>query len=70
MGSSAMVKALIEKISKAIESPEPASEMQVRLERSGALRVDVEGFLSSEKGQKDLDRAQELWEREQVPAKG
>ena len=58
-----MVKALLEKLSKHLEAPAPVSQIPVRLEKSGALQVDVEGFLSSPQGREDLKRAQELWEQ-------
>jgi len=41
----------------------PPSKIGVDLEKSGAIRVDVEGFLLSDEGQNDVKRAQQLWER-------
>lgn len=58
-----MVKALLERLSRHLGAPAPVSQIPVKLEKSGALRVDVEGFLSSPQGQEDLKRAQELWEQ-------
>jgi hypothetical protein len=58
-----MIKSILEKLSRRLVTPEPVSKMEVRLENSGALRVDVEGFLSTRQGQKDLKRAQELWQQ-------
>lgn len=49
-----MIKSILEKLSRRFVTPEPVSKMEVRLETSGALRVDVEGFLSTRQGQKDL----------------
>ena len=58
-----MVHALLDKLSKHLEGPEPVSEMPVQLEKTGALRVDVESYLASPKGKAELAQAQELWEQ-------
>lgn len=58
-----MIKSILAKLAKRLLTPEPLSKIPVRLEKSGAVRVDVEGFLSTHKGQEDLRRAQELWEQ-------
>jgi hypothetical protein len=65
-----VVKALLEKLSRHLVAPEPVSQIPVKLEKSGALSVDVEDFLSSPQGKKDLKRAQELWEQSAETAHG
>jgi len=35
--------------------------MSVELQKSGAISVDVEGFLSSKQGKEELERAEQLW---------
>jgi hypothetical protein len=60
-----MVKSLLGRI-VAPATTQPDSKMAIELDKSGAVRVDVEGFLSSTEGQKDLDRAQELWNQSRL----
>jgi len=60
-----MVKTLLDRI-VAPMTTRSDSKMTVELDKSGAVRVDVEGFLSSNEGQKDLDRAQELWNQSRL----
>lgn len=65
-----MVHALLDKLAKHLEGPEPVSEMPVQLEKTGALRIDVESYLSSEKGKAELEEAQVLWDQRNTAAHG
>jgi hypothetical protein len=60
-----MAKSLLDRIVAPITT-RPDSKMAVELDKSGAVHVDVERFLSSEEGQQDLDRAQKLWNQSRL----
>ena len=55
------MKALLRMITDPFRAPEPSSKMSVELQKSGAICVDVEGFLSSKQGKEELERAEQLW---------
>ena len=57
---------MVKLLEKLVQPAKPSnSVMPVELQNSGALRVDVGGFLSSKEGKEELEKAQEHWEQQE-----